>query len=129
MTISNSTQFCSSLQLSTHINDIINMNEVKFEPKTEGYEPRDRKGQKQGGNNNNNKRRNNRSKKGRSSSSAFRGEHKDLQGYVYVYDTSARPNQYEKTTARIGPWVKQELDHSLDSWNAMLKVQEPDIAT
>lgn len=101
---------------------------MKFEPKTERNEQQDHKGQKKGGNNNN-KRRNERSKGVRSSESAFRGENKDLQGYVYIYDTSSRPNQYERTTARIGQWVKQELGHSMDIWNAMEKLEEPNQKT
>lgn len=58
----------------------------------------------------------------------FRGEHKDLHGYVYEYDTTARPNQYDKTTERIAQWAKQNLDHSLDVWNAMRNLTDPDMA-
>lgn len=105
-------------------------NKVKFEPKIEHeYDQRDHKEDLKNQRNNNNRRRGDRSRRGRSTSNAFRGEHKDLQGYVYEYDTNARPNQYDKTTSRIGQWVKQELDHSLDIWNAIANLEEPDMSS
>lgn len=103
-------------------------NKVKFEPKVEGYEQRrpDHKGHNHQGSHN--KRRSDKPKRQGRTSTAFRGEHKDLHGFIYDYDTTARPNQYEKTTERIGQWAKQNLDHSLDIWNAIRNLEAPDMA-
>lgn len=83
-------------------------NKVKFEPKVDEYEQRERKPDQKGQNQQGsyNRRRNEKSKKQGRLGITFRGEHKDLQGYIYTYDTTARPNQYDQTTDRIGQWVK-----------------------
>lgn len=103
-------------------------NKTKVEPKVEGYEQRKsgHKGHNPQGSHN--KRRGDKPRRQGRTATVFRGEHKDLHGYVYEYDTTARPNQYDKTTERIGQWAKQNLDHSLDVWNAMRNLTDPDMA-
>lgn len=56
----------------------------------------------------------------------FRGDHKDLQGFVYTYDSTARANQYEKTTKKISEWVEKELAFSKDIWKAITSLKNPD---
>lgn len=56
----------------------------------------------------------------------FHGEHEDLKGFVYTYDEAARADQYEKTTKQIGQWVKKELQFSIDIYNSIKRLEEPD---
>lgn len=57
---------------------------------------------------------------------AFRGDHKDLQGFTYTYDSAARANQYDKTTKKITEWVEKELTFCKDIWRVMSTLKEPD---
>lgn len=57
---------------------------------------------------------------------SFRGKHKDLQGWIYLYDTAARAYQYNKTTEAITDWVKMNLKFPMDIWRAMTTLKEPD---
>lgn len=59
------------------------------------------------------------------SDGGFRGDHKDLQGHVYTYDSAARANQYEKTTKKITEWAERELPFVQDIWGAMSELEEP----
>lgn len=102
------------------------MNKFKIEQKTEGNEPREiNKDQYQG---NHNKRRNDKSRKSVRlvNGDTFRGDHKDLLGYVYTYDSAARANQYEKTTEKVAQWAKKELAFNMDIWDAIQNLEEPD---
>lgn len=56
---------------------------------------------------------------------AFSGDHEDLHGFVYTYDSHARANQYDKTTERVAQWVKKELSFNMDIYNSMMKLEEP----
>ena len=56
---------------------------------------------------------------------SFRGEHEDLRGWVYTYDTSARAYQYTKTTEAITKWVKRNLKWSSDITSAINKLTAP----
>lgn len=62
----------------------------------------------------------------RPAAETFRGEHEDLKGYVYTYDEAARADQYDKTTKQIGQWVKKELQFSIDIYNSIKCLKEPD---
>lgn len=56
----------------------------------------------------------------------FCGKHKDLQGWVYTYDTAARAYQYAKTTEAITEWVKLNMRYPMDIWGLMTTLKEPD---
>lgn len=56
----------------------------------------------------------------------FRGKHKDLQGSVYTYDSSARAYQYNKTTDAIAEWVKLNLKFPMDVWRVLTTLKDPD---
>lgn len=56
----------------------------------------------------------------------FQGDHQELQGFVYTYDTQARPNQFDKTTEKVGQWVKKNLSFNMDIFNSIKNLEEPD---
>lgn len=60
-------------------------------------------------------------------SKAFCGDKPDLRGWVHVYDSAARANQYDKTTEAIAKHVKKTFSFSRDIWKSMLKLQEPNV--
>lgn len=58
--------------------------------------------------------------------STFQGDHEELQGFVYTYDTLARANQFDKTTEKVGQWVKKNLSFNMDIFNSIKNLEEPD---
>lgn len=57
----------------------------------------------------------------------FRGNHTDLQGFVYAYDVRGRASQFRETTEKIGEWSKQNCaPFPLDVWRALDALKEPD---
>lgn len=67
-----------------------------------------------------------RSEKQPASHEAFRGKHKDLAGWVYVYDSAARSYQYTKTTEAIADWVQVNMRNPTDIRNLIMKLESPD---
>lgn len=63
------------------------------------------------------------------STDSFRGDHEDLQGHVYTYDSAARANQYDRTTEKISQWAKKELSFPMDVWRAIFELEEPNTDT
>lgn len=59
----------------------------------------------------------------------FKGQHKELAGYIYTYDSATRASQYEKTTERIADWLKSELGFPMDIWRCVANLKEPNIYT
>ena len=74
------------------------------------------------------RRRSDRSKRQQRNANAetFRGDHEDLSGHVYTYDSAARTNQYEKTSEKIAQWTKREMSFPMDIWRAVIGLEEPD---
>lgn len=66
---------------------------------------------------------------GHGNSQPFRGEHEDLKGFVYTYDSAARANQYEKTTEKVAEWTKKELSFCMDIWRSIIDLKEPQMET
>lgn len=63
---------------------------------------------------------------GRKPSDAFRGKCPELQGWIYDYDSAARPDQYERTTEALVEWAKQNLGQfAHDVWKSMVDLVEP----
>lgn len=59
----------------------------------------------------------------------FKGENKDLVGYVYTYDSAARADQYEKTTEHIAEYLKNDMAFPNDIWELVTTLEEPDTDT
>lgn len=59
----------------------------------------------------------------------FHGNHDELKGFVYTYDSYARADQYDRTTEKVADWVKKELLFSMDTWKAITELKEPNTET
>lgn len=44
---------------------------------------------------------------------------------MYTYDSFERQNKYDKTTEKVAQWVKKELNFSMDIYNSIIKLEEP----
>ena len=64
----------------------------------------------------------------RNISSAFKGDHSELQGSIYTIDGGNRADKYQKTTEKIAQYVEQECKDSGDLVRAMETLEEFDFA-
>lgn len=82
----------------------------------------------------NNEHRDNDSRKGERSrkwgrpshNTTFQGDHDELNGFLYTYDSNARANQFNKTTKKIAQWANKELMFSFDIEAAINDLEEQD---
>lgn len=60
---------------------------------------------------------------------SFKGEHKELVGYVYTYDSVSRADQYEKTTEYVAEYLKHEMPFPDDIYDLVINLDEPETDT